>query len=148
MPKMKDVLLFIFGIDVAEKQVNNTELTAEEQYEQDYLERINNAKESMTTGKNYLIEYCEIGKTYGYLSLVMAENVKMGFDFGFTEITMKRVDAVIAISMGEAIEKSDKRPKICTGMSARVMADVNLLGSLFWIDYNQLTFPFNSNIDI
>eukprot|EP01084_Bolivina_argentea_P135726 239116_1 len=135
VPNMKDILYFMFDFVIPEEE--EYELSEQEQYEKDYLEMIYNARESMEHGVNFILQYAEIGKTYMYMSLVMAENAKLDLSFGFKKFELKRVDLVLSLSMGDAMKSSDKRPKICSGFSARILADVNILGNWMWVDYAQ-----------
>eukprot|EP01083_Nonionella_stella_P315638 1140735_1 len=136
LPNMRDILYFIFDFAIPDEE-EDTGLSEEEQYEKDYLERIYNARQSMENGVNFILEYAEFGKSYAYMSLVMAEHAKLDLSFGFTALALQRVDLVMAISMGEAIKSADKRPKICSGFSARILADVAILGNWMWVDYAQ-----------
>ena len=136
LPNLKDILFFLFDLVIPEDE-EDVPLTEGEQAEKDYLERVYNAKESMEHGVNFILEYMEIGKSYGYMSLKMAENARLDLSFGFKALALKRVDAVIAISMAENIQATDRRPKICTGFSARLLADVAIMGNWMWIDYSQ-----------
>ena len=136
LPNMKDILYFIFDFVIPEDEEVEP-LTSEEQFEKDYKETVYNAKESMLHGVSFIIEYMEIGETYGYLALKMADNSRLDLSFGFKGLALKRVDAVISISMGENVEASDRRPRICSGFSARLLADIAIMGKWFWIDYAQ-----------